>query len=81
MPEVGGDKIENVLYRIKLGLLQLCKPLGVVLWVVHTGTNNLRVRTGKIQATSAGAATVFDGGTGNLGRCYLSEKKYQRRAH
>lgn len=39
---VGGDKIENVIYRLDLGLLQLLQPLLPLLWVVHIGTNNLR---------------------------------------
>ena len=39
---VGGDKIENVLYRLQLGLLQLMQPLATRLWIVHIGANNLR---------------------------------------
>ena len=39
---VGGDKIENVLYRLKEGLLSSLASLPVKLWVVHVGTNNLR---------------------------------------
>ena len=38
---VGGDKIENVLYRLDQGLLQRLQPLAPRLWVVHIGTNNL----------------------------------------
>jgi lysophospholipase L1-like esterase len=41
---VGGDKIENVLYRIKLGLLGLLKPKSPKLVVMQVGTNNLRPR-------------------------------------
>lgn len=36
-----GDTIENVLYRLRLGLLDLIQPLFPKLWVVHIGTNNL----------------------------------------
>jgi lysophospholipase L1-like esterase len=41
---VGGDRIENVLYRIKLGLLSLLKPKSPKLVVIQVGTNNLRPR-------------------------------------
>ncbi|CAF1487083.1 unnamed protein product [Adineta ricciae] len=41
---VGGDKIENVLYRIKLGLLTMLKEKNPKLVVVHIGTNNLQPR-------------------------------------
>jgi lysophospholipase L1-like esterase len=45
---VGGDKIENVLYRIDLGLLDLLKKRQekVKLWVVMIGTNNLTSKRG-----------------------------------
>ena len=42
---VGGDKIENVLYRLgggDEGLLAHLTPFPIKLWVVHVGTNNLR---------------------------------------
>jgi hypothetical protein len=39
---VGGDKIENVLYRLDLGLLDLLEGKKVKLWVVMVGTNNLK---------------------------------------
>lgn len=38
---VGGDKIENVLYRIRLGLLSILKAKNPKLVVIHIGTNNL----------------------------------------
>ena len=43
---VGGDKIENVLYRIDLGLIDLLKPHNPKLIVLHIGTNNLRPKHG-----------------------------------
>ncbi|CAF0759384.1 unnamed protein product [Adineta steineri] len=39
---VGGDRIENVLHRIDLGLLRLLKHRNPKLVVLHVGTNNLR---------------------------------------
>lgn len=39
---VGGDKIENVLYRVDLGLLRLLKPRNPKLVVLQLGTNNLQ---------------------------------------
>jgi lysophospholipase L1-like esterase len=39
---VGGDKIENVLYRLDFGLLDLLENKNVKLWVVIVGTNNLK---------------------------------------
>jgi lysophospholipase L1-like esterase len=39
---VGGDKIENVLYRISEGLLGAMADKMPELWVVSVGTNNLR---------------------------------------
>ncbi|CAF0752628.1 unnamed protein product [Adineta steineri] len=39
---VGGDRIENVLYRIDLGLLRLLKHKNPKLVVLQVGTNNLR---------------------------------------
>jgi lysophospholipase L1-like esterase len=39
---VGGDRIENVLYRVDLGLLRLLKPRNPKCVVLHLGTNNLR---------------------------------------
>ncbi|CAF1323336.1 unnamed protein product [Adineta steineri] len=39
---VGGDKIENVLYRINLGLLRLLKPRNPKVIVLQLGTNNLQ---------------------------------------
>ena len=38
---VVGDRIENILYRFHLGLLELMQPFAVKLWVVHVGTFNL----------------------------------------
>jgi lysophospholipase L1-like esterase len=54
----GGDKIENVLYRISEGLLEVMKEKKVLpkLWVVSVGTNNLRpkgrsgLRDGEVEA-------------------------------
>ncbi|CAF3168410.1 unnamed protein product [Rotaria sp. Silwood2] len=39
---VGGDKIENVLYRIRLGLLSMLKAKNPKLVVIQIGTNNLQ---------------------------------------
>ncbi|CAF0984153.1 unnamed protein product [Rotaria sordida] len=39
---VGGDKVENVLYRIELGLLIMLKAKNPKLIVIHIGTNNLQ---------------------------------------
>ena len=41
---VGGDKIENVLYRIEQGLLRAMEDKIPKLWVLSIGTNNLRVK-------------------------------------
>ncbi|RVD89691.1 uncharacterized protein DFL_000688 [Arthrobotrys flagrans] len=43
---VGGDKIENVLYRLHTGYISLLENRPTKLWVVHIGTNNLRPRKG-----------------------------------
>lgn len=43
---VGGDKIENVLYRVDLGLLRLLKPKNPKVVVIHLGTNNLQQKRG-----------------------------------
>jgi hypothetical protein len=43
---VGGDKIENVLYRVDLGLLNLLKLRNPKLVVLQVGTNNLRPKQG-----------------------------------
>lgn len=43
---VGGDKIENVLYRVDLGLLDLLKLHNPKLVVLQLGTNNLRPKQG-----------------------------------
>lgn len=43
---VGGDKIENVLYRLGLGMATLLQDRGVRLWVVMVGTNNLSPKRG-----------------------------------
>lgn len=45
---VGGDKIENVLYRLDLGFLDLLKKkqVEIKLWVVVVGTNNLTPKRG-----------------------------------
>ena len=43
---VGGDKIENVLYRLHLGMGKLLRGRGVRLWVVMVGTNNLTPERG-----------------------------------
>jgi hypothetical protein len=45
---VGGDKIENVLYRLDLGLLPLLEDRNVKLWVVIIGSNDL-TKIGKIK--------------------------------
>lgn len=42
---VGGDKIENILYRVDLGLLRLLKPTNPKLIVLQLGTNNLQPKT------------------------------------
>lgn len=39
---VGGDKIENVLYRLDLGMMDLLGERNVKVWVVMVGTNNLK---------------------------------------
>lgn len=39
---VGGDKIENVLYRLGLGMMARLSERNVRLWVVMVGTNNLK---------------------------------------
>jgi hypothetical protein len=39
---VGGDKIENVLYRLDLGMMDLLEERNVKIWVVMVGTNNLK---------------------------------------
>lgn len=39
---VGGDKIENVLFRLDLGMLSLLEERNVKLWVIMVGTNNLK---------------------------------------
>jgi len=39
---VGGDKIENVLYRLDLGMMDLLEEQSVKVWVVMVGTNNLK---------------------------------------
>ncbi|UJR17640.1 hypothetical protein I4U23_004536 [Adineta vaga] len=39
---VGGDKIENILYRIQLGLFNMLKDKNPKLIVLQVGTNNLR---------------------------------------
>ena len=41
---VGGDKIENVLFRLRLGLLSMLNAKNPKLVVIHIGTNNLRPR-------------------------------------
>jgi lysophospholipase L1-like esterase len=43
---VGGDKIENVLYRVDLGLLRLLKPKNPKIIVLQLGTNNLQRKRG-----------------------------------
>ncbi|KAK6507704.1 hypothetical protein TWF481_006127 [Arthrobotrys musiformis] len=43
---VGGDKIENVLYRLHTGYIPLLAQRSTKLWVVHIGTNNLRMKKG-----------------------------------
>ncbi|KAF3188055.1 hypothetical protein TWF225_003832 [Orbilia oligospora] len=43
---VGGDKIENVLYRLHTGYIPLLADRPTKLWVVHIGTNNLRPKKG-----------------------------------
>lgn len=39
---VGGDKIENVLYRLDLGMQSLLEDRNVKLWVLMIGSNNLK---------------------------------------
>ena len=39
---VGGDKIENILYRISLGLFSMLEAKTPKLVVIHIGTNNLQ---------------------------------------
>lgn len=54
---VGGDKLENILYRLVgddfsedrpslPGLLDMLQPRNVKLWVLHAGTNNLHPKRG-----------------------------------
>lgn len=38
---VGGDKIENVLYRLDIGLLEALQDHNTKFWVLAVGTNNL----------------------------------------
>lgn len=45
---VGGDRIENVLYRISLGLLDLLQPFPIALWILHIGGNDLHGNQGPI---------------------------------
>ena len=45
---VGGDKIQNVLYRMSLGLLDMLQPLPIKLWVIHVGSNNLSPQKGPL---------------------------------
>jgi len=46
---VGGDKIENVLYRLDLGLMSQLETRNVKLWVVMIGTNNLKKALKKVE--------------------------------
>lgn len=46
---VGGDKIENVLYRLDLGLTSQLESRNVKLWVVMIGTNNLKKALKKVE--------------------------------
>jgi len=46
---VGGDKIENVLYRLDLGLISQLETRNVKLWVVMIGTNNLKKTLKKVE--------------------------------
>lgn len=46
---VGGDKIENVLYRLDLGLMSQLDTRNVKLWVVMIGTNNLKKALKKVE--------------------------------
>ncbi|KAF3937429.1 hypothetical protein ABW19_dt0208320 [Dactylella cylindrospora] len=43
---VGGDKIENVLYRLHLGYIDLLKDRPTKLWVLHIGSNNFTPKRG-----------------------------------
>ncbi|KAK6343516.1 hypothetical protein TWF730_011106 [Orbilia blumenaviensis] len=43
---VGGDKVENVLYRLHTGYISLLERRPTKLWVVHIGSNNLRPKKG-----------------------------------
>ncbi|EPS43922.1 hypothetical protein H072_2038 [Dactylellina haptotyla CBS 200.50] len=43
---VGGDKIENVLYRLNEGYITLLTTRTTKIWVVHIGSNNLSVKRG-----------------------------------
>lgn len=38
---VGGDKIENVLYRLDIGLLDVLQDRNTKIWLLAIGTNNL----------------------------------------
>lgn len=43
---VGGDRIQNVLYRLDLGYIELLGSRHTRLWVVHIGTNDLTPKRG-----------------------------------
>jgi len=43
---VGGDRIENVLYRLDLGLFTSLKNHGIKLWVLMIGTNHIGTKKG-----------------------------------
>ncbi|KAK0109455.1 hypothetical protein ONS95_002148 [Cadophora gregata] len=43
---VGGDRIENVLYRLDLGLFTSLKNRGIKLWVLMIGTNHIAQKKG-----------------------------------
>lgn len=43
---VGGDRIENVLYRLDLGLFTSLKNRGIKLWVLMIGTNHIGKKKG-----------------------------------
>ncbi|KAF3908157.1 hypothetical protein AA313_de0200527 [Arthrobotrys entomopaga] len=43
---VGGDKIENVLYRLNSAYIDLLTPRPTKLWLLHIGSNNLTPKRG-----------------------------------
>ncbi|KAG9232305.1 SGNH hydrolase-type esterase domain-containing protein [Amylocarpus encephaloides] len=79
---VGGDKIENVLYRLENGTMDALMDRGVKCWIVMIGTNNLTKR----KALGGAAATTnfttllqavrrLNAGIGKIFVCELFERQ------